>query len=87
MTRKKLLAEANRRYPIGTVYWNLNCIGEKSDTYEGAKPHIRRYKKEARIVKENFQGLGPIIAIGDSDGYVYSGGVWAEIVITNPEIY
>lgn len=80
----ELLKQANLKYPVGTVYWNLNCAGERSN---GNRPHRRTGKREARVEFTNFGGYGPVIAIGDYDGYVYSGGKWAEIVFNHYEIY
>ncbi len=82
-----LLEEANLRYPIGTTYWNLNLAGERSSTYEGAEPHTRKNRNAADVEMMDFQGYGPVIKIGYMDGFVYSGGKWAEIVSQDYQIY
>lgn len=75
-----LLTEAKRRYPVGTTYWNLNLVGERSEQGIDAKPHTITKENKPYKVEENYNGLGTVISRGKGDGYVYSGGKWAEIV-------
>lgn len=74
-----LLEEARKRYSIGTTYWNLNLIGERSNQFKGATPHQILKETNPYIVYENYKGF-PVISRGDGNGFVYSGGIWAEIV-------
>ena len=60
------LAEANRRYPIGTLYKELNDVGEVT----GA---LREASEEAMWVVR-----GESIEVGY--GYVYVNGRWADVV-------
>lgn len=81
MTQEDLLKEAERRYPIGTVYWNLNLAGERSEKHINAKPIMVTRKIVPYIERKDFQELGPVVALGNSQGFVYSGGKWAEIIV------
>lgn len=80
-----LLEEVKKRYPIGTVYWNLNMIGGRSNQEKTALP-LEVTKPIAPYVKnKNYRG-SLIIALGNYQGYVYSGGKWAEIVYSPNKI-
>lgn len=66
-----LLAEAQRRYPIGTQYKALNSNGDPDVNYSTSKA-IRK----CDIVFKDHTGIG----IDCGYGYVYAYGKWAEVV-------
>ena len=91
MTNQELVEEANRRYPPGTVYHNLNMIGEKSipDCPLDELP-IAPSDKRFDIMKHTYASNSVIIGI-NGYGWVYANHKWAEIeslpIINNYQIY
>lgn len=72
MTKDGLLEEAKRRYPIGTEYKPLSCIGTPF-----SNSHKTKYKAK-------HWGSGKDVGIDCGEGLVYINGKWAEIV-SKPE--
>jgi len=91
MTNKELIEEANRRYPPGTVYHNLDLAGERSI------PDCPIEDLPIAPLNERFDIMDQIshngsITIGiNGYGWVFANHKWAEIislpVINNYQIY
>lgn len=73
-----ILAEAIRRYPIGTNYYPLNGRANKSDRITTSVKEAVWFEKKVNNSSRNPQDL---IEIGN--GYVYVDGKWAEIAENN----
>lgn len=85
LSKEDLLAEAERRYPVGTKYWNLNRAGGKSvpsNTIEELPVIGKNWKFEIADT-DSIDGTD-IIVVRDKEGmthgWVYAKNTWAEIV-------
>lgn len=85
LSKEDLLAEAKRRYPVGTKYWNLNRAGGKSvpsNTIEELPVIGKNWKFEIADT-DSIDGTD-IIVVRDKEGmthgWVYAKNTWAEIV-------
>lgn len=85
LSKEDLLAEAKRRYPVGTKYWNLNRAGGKSvpsNTIEKLPVIGKNWKFEIADT-DSIDGTD-IIVVRDKEGmthgWVYAKNTWAEIV-------
>lgn len=84
MDKDKLLAEARRRFPIGTKYYNLNLIGERSD--KNKFPDPLTIPNNVSFIFSDIKsddGKYTILVIDDENrkyGWVYSFGKWAETI-------
>lgn len=85
LSKEDLLAEAKRRYPVGTKYWNLNRAGGKSvpsNTIEELPVIGKNWKFEIADT-DSIDGTD-IIVVRDKEGmthgWVYTKNTWAEIV-------
>lgn len=65
---KGLLAEAKRKYPIGTIFLQPKNLGSE------------RSKKEFTAKKEAEFYINNGISVCDSQGVIYYDGVWGEII-------
>ena len=97
ITDHELVREANRRYPPGTRYWNLNMAGERSEPKKNIEdlpvaPKDRQYD----IIKGTKSSDGSILIGIEGYGWVYANHKWAEIaysgvlkaeIINNYQIY
>ena len=82
-TKEELLEEAERRYPVGCKYWNLNLIGEKSNPNVKIE-NLPSICEDALFKFSNTKsndGEYTILVYGKgiARGWVYSNGKWAEI--------
>lgn len=80
----ELLAEAKRRYPPGTRYWNLDMAGGRSQPDSDIKD-LPVIDKTVEFKFSNTYALDgkPTICVhqkGTTMGWVYSNKIWAEIV-------
>ena len=82
--QKALIQEAIRRYPPGTVYWNLNLAGGRS--VPSAKPHLLpvitedvKFKFSESSCSEDGNPCLTVHQGGSRYGWVYSNGIWADI--------
>ena len=81
--QKALIQEAIRRYPPGTVYWNLDLVGGRSmpDYKPDQLPVIHedvQFKFERTLSRDG----NPVLCVhqqGTTAGWVYSNGIWADI--------
>ena len=90
--QKALIQEAIRRYPPGTVYWNLNLIGGRSQAHR--EPHELpvihkdvQFKFDERTYSYDCNPLLTVHQKGTTAGWVYSNGIWADIYYTPIKIY
>jgi len=85
LSKEDLLAEAERRYPVGTKYWNLNRAGGKSvpDNTIEELPVIDKNWKFEIADTDSMDGTDIIVVRdkeGQTHGWVYAQNTWAEIV-------
>jgi hypothetical protein len=85
LSNDEILEIAKQYYPVGTTYWNLDMVGNRSNKDIDAKPHTLLKDCKPFIEMYNYKGF-PIICRGNGNGYVYSGGKWAEIISTSQEV-
>lgn len=90
MEGEELLAEARRRYPVGTKYWNLNMAGGKSDPIRDPKecPKIPPDVKFSFGDTKGSDGK-PVVLVtnlknGHTLGWVHANGCWAEHTTPKP---
>mgnify|MGYP003662603228 CR=1 FL=1 len=77
-----LILEAQLRYPIGTKYYNLNLIGEKSCPNDLDDQPTIPNNVSFEFSCKSADGK-PVILVRNNEsifGWVYSNGIWAEII-------
>lgn len=79
--QEALIQEAIRRYPPGTVYWNLDKYGKSMYSKYHHLPMIQE-RVEFRFSKSCSEDGNPCLTVyqqGTTAGWVYSNGIWADI--------
>lgn len=84
-----LLEEAKNKYPVGTKYWNLDMAGNRSNPGINIEdlPEIPEGVKFIFGDTKSHDGKPVVLVKGPktTHGWVYSNGVWAEIISSIPE--
>ena len=89
MDKQHLLEEARKRYPVGTVYYNLSRVGERSmkDSTCTIPPMVNFSFCDTKSKDDEYMILVKDMYTNSLLGWVYSNKIWAEVKSSINNLY